>query len=130
MAAARDRDDVGVPLRRDQPPDRDHLPEVREVIPLLPARTGPAFPALALVWTLLAEAGECRHDPDLHAGPPAPETEHRRAARLEVAREVCRSCPVRALCLRYAQTVQPSSGMWAGRTADEIRQTTRGREVA
>ncbi|GAA2803380.1 WhiB family transcriptional regulator [Nonomuraea dietziae] len=75
---------------------------------------------LADAWSVLAESGECRFDPDLHAGPDRPESEHERAARLHVARELCGSCPVRALCLRFALQVRPKAGVWAAFTAEEI----------
>ncbi|MFG1753669.1 WhiB family transcriptional regulator [Streptosporangium sandarakinum] len=71
-------------------------------------------------WSVLAEAGECRYDRDLHAGPDHPESEHERAARVQVAREVCGPCPVRALCLAYAVAVRPATGVWAAHTAEEI----------
>ncbi|WP_344843698.1 WhiB family transcriptional regulator [Nonomuraea dietziae] len=52
--------------------------------------------------------------------PDRPESEHERAARLHVARELCGSCPVRALCLRFALQVRPKAGVWAAFTAEEI----------
>ncbi|MFG1751444.1 WhiB family transcriptional regulator [Streptosporangium sandarakinum] len=91
------------------------------VPPSLPATDVPAGPLnLADAWNVLAEAGECRYDRDLHADPDHPESEQERAARVQVAREVCGSCPVRALCLAYAVTVRPATGVWAARTAEEI----------
>ncbi|MFF0249591.1 WhiB family transcriptional regulator [Streptosporangium sandarakinum] len=91
------------------------------VLPSLPATDVPAGPLnLADAWSVLAEAGECRYDRDLHAGPNHPEGAHERAARVQVAREVCGPCPVRALCLAYALTVRPATGVWAACTAEEI----------
>ncbi|WP_326626663.1 WhiB family transcriptional regulator [Nonomuraea fuscirosea] len=64
---------------------------------------------------------ECTYDPELHTGPDlAVETSAERAAREAVAREVCATCPARALCDRYALDARPSFGIWAGRTAAEI----------
>ncbi|GAA2803492.1 hypothetical protein GCM10020219_088720 [Nonomuraea dietziae] len=37
-----------------------------------------------------------------------------------MARELCGSCPVRALCLRFALQVRPKAGVWAAFTAEEI----------
>lgn len=36
------------------------------------------------------------------------------------ARVLCLSCPARALCLELALREQPTAGVWAGFTADEI----------
>ncbi|MFI7438344.1 WhiB family transcriptional regulator [Nonomuraea indica] len=64
---------------------------------------------------------ECTYDPELHVGPRrTSETAEQRAAREQVAREVCAECPARRLCELYALRVRPSSGIWAGRTATEI----------
>ncbi|WP_283139729.1 WhiB family transcriptional regulator [Rhizohabitans arisaemae] len=71
-------------------------------------------------WSVLAKSGECRYDRDLHAGPDHSESKPERDARVQVAREVCDLCPVRALCLDYAMAVRPADGVWAGFTADEI----------
>jgi WhiB family transcriptional regulator, redox-sensing transcriptional regulator len=71
----------------------------------------------------LLDGAECRFDPELHDGPdPLTTIEHpeARAAREDVAREVCGSCPVRDACLEYAMRVAPKRGIWAGRTAEEI----------
>ncbi|MEU6779319.1 WhiB family transcriptional regulator [Nonomuraea angiospora] len=62
---------------------------------------------------------ECTYDPELHTGPPV-ETSAQRAAREAVAREVCATCPARALCDQYALDTRPTFGIWAGRTAAEI----------
>jgi WhiB family transcriptional regulator, redox-sensing transcriptional regulator len=70
---------------------------------------------------------ECLVDPELHDGPdPLTTIEHpdARAAREDVAREVCRTCPVRGACLTYAIRVRPDRGVWAGYTTAEIPRTT------
>lgn len=64
---------------------------------------------------------ECVYDPDLHTGPAGEiEPADERAAREDVAREVCAGCPVRARCELYSMQVRPTSGVWAGRTAREL----------
>ncbi|WP_219509296.1 WhiB family transcriptional regulator [Nonomuraea ceibae] len=70
----------------------------------------------------LAEEAACRFDPDLHAGPDAftEEPADARAAREQVAREVCAECPVWASCLFYALDARPEAGVWAGLTPDEL----------
>jgi WhiB family transcriptional regulator, redox-sensing transcriptional regulator len=64
----------------------------------------------------------CRFDPELHTGPDAFETEtdEQRAAREDVAREVCSTCSVRGACLAYALDIRPAHGIYAGHTAAEI----------
>ena len=69
------------------------------------------------------DGAECLFDPALHDGPdPLTEIEHpeARAAREDVAKEICGTCPVRDECLTYALRTQPARGVWAGFTADEI----------
>lgn len=71
----------------------------------------------------LLDGAECRFDPELHDGPdPVTTIEHpdARAAREDVAREICASCSVRDLCLEYAVRTLPERGVWAGFTADQI----------
>lgn len=71
----------------------------------------------------LLGGAECRFDPELHDGPdPRTTIEHpdARAAREDVARDVCGGCPVRDTCLAYALRTRPKHGVWAGHTADEI----------
>ncbi|MGV9386090.1 WhiB family transcriptional regulator [Nonomuraea sp. NPDC003707] len=70
----------------------------------------------------LAEEAACGFDPELHSGPDsfAEESAEERAAREQVAREVCAECPVWASCLFYALDVRPQTGVWAGLTAEEI----------
>ena len=89
-----------------------------------------AHPALALLAALtegmprhLADEGSCRFDPELHTDPDAftDEPADERAAREDVAREVCEQCPVLASCLFFALDVRPEAGVWAGLTADELR---------
>ncbi|MFG1997706.1 WhiB family transcriptional regulator [Spirillospora sp. NPDC048911] len=77
------------------------------------------------LWDLsneLIDQAECLSLPELHDGPnnPASETIEDRAAREEVARQVCAECPVRALCDEYAFRTLPKRGIWAGYHADEI----------
>lgn len=51
--------------------------------------------------------------------------------RVAIARHLCRErCPHRAACLTEALQAQPSDGVWAGYTAEEIRRTAKGRRVA
>ena len=66
---------------------------------------------------------ECVFDPELHDGPDPRTTiepAEDRAAREDVAKEVCASCPVRTMCAEYATRVRPERGVWAGRTAPEL----------
>jgi len=70
---------------------------------------------------LLADGAECQYDPELHTGPDfTEEFAEERAAREEVARQVCASCSLRLECLEYALRIEPEEGVWAGYTADEI----------
>ncbi|MFI7228381.1 WhiB family transcriptional regulator [Nonomuraea angiospora] len=70
----------------------------------------------------LVEEAACRFDPDLHAGPDVftDEPADAKAAREQVAREVCAECPVWASCLFYALDTRPATGVWAGLTSEEI----------
>jgi WhiB family redox-sensing transcriptional regulator len=70
----------------------------------------------------LVEQASCRFDPDLHAGPDVcvGEPADAKAAREQVAREVCAECPVWASCLFYALNARPEAGVWAGLTPDEL----------
>ena len=70
----------------------------------------------------LGTRGDCRHDPELHTGPDAFEDEPiaEKLAREDVAKEVCESCPVWALCLDYALRVRPAHGIWAGYRPREL----------
>jgi len=77
------------------------------------------------VWDLADEClnlGECLYDPELHDGPadPARETPGERAAREQVATEVCAVCPAQAACREYALRTRPDRGMWAGLTSADI----------
>ncbi|MEV4398310.1 WhiB family transcriptional regulator [Nonomuraea sp. NPDC049607] len=87
-------------------------------------------PALALLAAVtegvprhLADEAACRFDPELHTGPDAftDEPADERAAREQVAREVCADCPVWASCLLSALDKRPASGVWAGLTPEELR---------
>jgi WhiB family transcriptional regulator, redox-sensing transcriptional regulator len=87
--------------------------------PTLPA----TLPALSLrkLRDLIREGDPgCLCDPELFTGPAGIEPEAHRAARIEVARQVCASCPVRLSCLAYALRTRPAAGVWAGFTAEEI----------
>ncbi|MEV4581851.1 WhiB family transcriptional regulator [Nonomuraea jabiensis] len=94
---------------------------VRSDLPIHPSRM-----SLAEIETTWGVDGdpllpECTYDPELHTGPRLTvETSAERAAREDVAREVCATCPARVLCDLYALKVRPTSGIWAGRTAAEI----------
>jgi WhiB family redox-sensing transcriptional regulator len=71
----------------------------------------------------LLTAGECLADPELHRGPDpqtGTESAEERAAREDVAREVCGFCPVAATCLTYAVRTRPERGIWAGFTAEQV----------
>lgn len=78
--------------------------------------------ALSDLRAELLVAGECLADPELHRGPAGVESADERAARIDVAREVCQSCPVAAECLTYALRTRPERGVWAGFTAEQIHQ--------
>ncbi|MFI6743698.1 WhiB family transcriptional regulator [Nonomuraea sp. NPDC050451] len=62
-------------------------------------------------------------DAELFTGPDLfePEREDAREARETTAKAVCARCPARAACLAYALAVLPEAGIWAGLTADELR---------
>lgn len=69
------------------------------------------------------DGAECLFDPELHDGPDpltTVENPDARAAREDVAKEICASCPVRDACMEYATRVGPDRGVWAGLTAEEI----------
>ncbi|WP_405143846.1 WhiB family transcriptional regulator [Sphaerisporangium sp. NBC_01403] len=68
----------------------------------------------------LAENAQCVYDPALHLGPACSESPSEKAAREDVAREVCATCPARQVCGIYALKACPASGVWAGMTAAEI----------
>ena len=80
-----------------------------------------AMPLSRLRDAVLAGA-ECVYDPYLHTGPDSWEREPKdeREAREAVAKDVCRGCTVRHLCLAYALAIRPAAGVWAAMTADEI----------
>ncbi|MFI7028393.1 WhiB family transcriptional regulator [Microbispora rosea] len=96
-------------------------------------------PALRLLDSLtggmpaeLAENALCDADPELHTGPDifTEESADERAAREDVAKELCADCPVRALCLARALRLRPEVGVWAGLTAQEIGDLDSRAEVA
>ena len=82
----------------------------------------PSSLSLVDLVTELGERGDCRHDPDLHMGPDAFESEPigERRARQDVARQVCEDCPVWDLCLDYALRINPTWGVWAGHLPREL----------
>ncbi len=89
------------------------------------ARTLPAELSLRKLRDLILDGDPgCVCDPELFTGPagiePEDEPETNQAARIEVARQVCASCPVRLPCLAYALRTRPAAGVWAGFTAEEI----------
>jgi WhiB family redox-sensing transcriptional regulator len=73
---------------------------------------------------VLAGSPSCVCDPELFTGPagiePDDELHEARAARVEVARQVCAACPVRQPCLAYALRIRPAAGVWAGCIPEEI----------
>ncbi|MFE3455534.1 WhiB family transcriptional regulator [Nonomuraea sp. NPDC059194] len=83
----------------------------------------PVHPSVKAPWRVQGETllPECVYDPELHTGPiDTIESAEQRAAREEVARDVCASCPARQLCELYALRVRPTSGIWAGRATAEL----------
>jgi WhiB family redox-sensing transcriptional regulator len=82
----------------------------------------PSSLSLIDLVTQLGERGDCRHDPDLHMGPDAFESEPiaERLARQDVARQVCEDCPVWDVCLDYALRTRPTWGVWAGYLPREL----------
>ncbi|MFF4415234.1 WhiB family transcriptional regulator [Streptosporangium sp. NPDC001559] len=87
---------------------------------------------LAAAWRIEGEppVPECAYDPEMHTGADA-ETPGEQAAREEVAREVCATCPALLLCGLYAAEVRPFSGIWAGRTPEQVNQVAEfGQRVA
>jgi WhiB family redox-sensing transcriptional regulator len=98
--------------------------ENEDIVSALTAMSGhPSELDLSDLRDELLDGAECRFDPELHTGPDpltAVESPDERAAREDVAREVCQSCPVAATCLAYALRAKPERGVWAGFTADQI----------
>ncbi|MEV2270880.1 WhiB family transcriptional regulator [Nonomuraea africana] len=82
----------------------------------------PSHTALKTPWRMQETAlPECVYDPELHTGPiDTIENADQRAAREDVARDVCATCPALRLCELYALRVRPASGVWAGHTAAEL----------
>jgi hypothetical protein len=68
----------------------------------------------------LPDGAACRFDPELHDGRDRVESPQERGAREQVAREVCRACPVWDACLEYAVGVSPERGVWAGFTVAQL----------
>jgi hypothetical protein len=89
------------------------------VVSFQPRRDVPARP-VADVRDECLNGAQCLFDPELHDGPGRVESAEERAARVEVAKQVCASCPVADACLIYVLFTRPSTGVWAGYTADEL----------
>ena len=91
--------------------------------PTLPA-TLPTLSLRKLRDLILDGDPGCLCDPELFTGPAGIEAEDEpvldRDARIDAAREVCASCPVRLACLAYTLRTRPAAGVWAGCTAEEI----------
>ena len=69
----------------------------------------------------------CRdHDPELFF----PDSDIQPArAHVEAAKKVCRGCPVRGTCLRWALDHGQEAGIWGGTTERERRQLRRHRSA-
>jgi WhiB family redox-sensing transcriptional regulator len=69
----------------------------------------------------------CRHcDPELFF----PDSDVRPVrAQVEAAKKVCRGCPVRGTCLRWALDHGQEAGIWGGTTEQERRQLRRHRSA-
>lgn len=82
----------------------------------------PDIETLAVLADDCLDGAECLYDPYLHEGPedPAGESPAERAAREQVAADVCANCPVHEPCFEYAMRTRPARGVWAGLTAPEI----------
>lgn len=83
----------------------------------LPAQAGPDYTD----WRTRAACLE--EDPDLFF--PDGERGYSSLNQLELARTVCRRCPVRLTCLRAAMNTGATYGMWGGTTPDERRSLRR-----
>ncbi|SDM36774.1 Transcription factor WhiB [Nonomuraea maritima] len=58
----------------------------------------------------------------LFTGPDV-ETDEERWTREATAKAICQArCPARAACLAYALALDPEEGVWAGYTAEELRE--------
>ena len=65
--------------------------------------------------------GDCANaDPDLFFPEPGADT--------SAAREICRSCPVRRMCLDYAVETRQKFGIWGGMTENQRRRLRRDRD--
>lgn len=82
----------------------------------------PEEETLVLLVDDCLNGAECLYDPYLHEGPDdlESETPAERAARQQVAADVCAGCPVHKQCLEYALRARPDRGVWAGLTAYEV----------
>ncbi|MFB9830944.1 WhiB family transcriptional regulator [Actinoallomurus acaciae] len=75
------------------------------------------------------DGAQCLFDAELHDGPDPVEHPDARAAREDVAKDICATCPVQVACLEYAIRTRPVGGVWAGLTAEEIAQLAARRAV-
>jgi WhiB family redox-sensing transcriptional regulator len=98
--------------------------EQQDAVSVLTAMCGhPGELDWMVVWCEGLGGAECRFDPPLHTGPDPRTTiedPEARAAREDVAREICQGCPVWATCLRRAVRIKPERGVWAGLTAEAV----------
>ncbi|MGH9066517.1 MAG: WhiB family transcriptional regulator [Acidimicrobiales bacterium] len=80
---------------------------------------------MALTWTRTVDwdadgwrkQAACRHSPpDLFfpVGTTGPAVDQ-----IEAAKQVCRGCPARRLCLEFALTTNQESGVWGGMSEEE-----------
>nr|WP_206024354.1 WhiB family transcriptional regulator [Rhodococcus sp. 14C212] len=84
-------------------------------------------PAVAESWDWQLEAA-CRDRDAALFFHPDNERGDARDDRIAAAKEVCRTCPVQAQCLRHALRTREPYGIWGGTTEDERRAArSRGR---
>lgn len=50
-------------------------------------------------------------------------------SKTEVAKNICRACPVQQACLEFALTTNQEAGVWGGRDEEERRQIRRNRRL-
>lgn len=72
----------------------------------------------SMAWS--AYGGCASADPDLFFPEPGADT--------APAREICRSCPVRRMCLDYALETRQKFGIWGGMTENQRRRLRRDRD--
>ncbi|MFC5752989.1 WhiB family transcriptional regulator [Actinomadura rugatobispora] len=85
-------------------------------------------PSKLAPWTLRQygmSGAECVIDPELHTGPiRGAETAEQKAARVDVAADVCLSCPVTTRCLNRAISGRPEPGVWGSIDAENLDNLT------